>query len=292
MQKGHCNVPSRYAEDRRLGKWVQKLREKKTELDKKGLDFELPKGKLTGRTLTKERIDKLDSLGFEWRIKTKPRVSWDERFEELVQFYNMNGRWPSRSTDGEIGTWTHNQVCACASVLLVYALWFVLDIIMTMSGRYGADLVLLVSQHNIVLVTLQRNLHTKKDKHFMVERFTKLEAIGFDWDPTGKRAAKELSWSDGFGQLVSEILIVSTNYPFTCAVVVCVVFAPYEYNTIYITHRASSPTVKRLILDRPTDISMFHLLIGMIRMAVVSIGLPKHFIWSTGRSRMVKRHGC
>jgi hypothetical protein len=30
-----------------------------------------------------------------------------------------------------------------------------------------------------------------------------LDELGFDWDPTGKRAAKELSWEEGFGLLVS-----------------------------------------------------------------------------------------
>lgn len=30
----------------------------------------------------------------------------------------------------------------------------------------------------------------------------KTSRTGFDWDPTGKRAAKEMSWDDGFQQLV------------------------------------------------------------------------------------------
>lgn len=117
-QHGNCNVPSRYSEDRRLGKWVQKLREKKTELEKKGLEYEAPKSKLTGRTLTKERIAQLDSLSFEWRLKTKPRVPWETRYEELIQFYHTHGRWPSRSADGELGTWTHNQVCVVVLLTL------------------------------------------------------------------------------------------------------------------------------------------------------------------------------
>lgn len=76
---GNCNVPSRYKEDRRLGKWVQKLREKKTDLEKKGEEYETPKGKLTGRSLTQERIAQLDALDFEWRLKTKPTVPWETR---------------------------------------------------------------------------------------------------------------------------------------------------------------------------------------------------------------------
>ena len=156
---GHCRVPIRFKDDRRLGKWVQKLREKRTELSKKGEEFESPRknNKLTSRTLTKERVQRLDDLGFEWRVKTTPQVSWDIRFRELIEFYQTYGKWPSRKNDGSIGVWAHNQ----------------------------------------------RNHYTKKDKHFMTEKYAKLDEIGFDWDPVGKRGARELTWNKGFEQLVS-----------------------------------------------------------------------------------------
>jgi hypothetical protein len=160
VHNGHCNVPTRYKDDRRLGKWVSKLREKKTELSKRGDEYQPVRGKLTGRTLTKERVERLDSIGFEWRVKTKPTVSWESRFRELVSFYENHGRWPLQWKSGSLGQWTHNQ----------------------------------------------RNLYAKRDKYFMNERFARLDEIGFDWDPTGKRAvraAMSISWEDGLKQLVS-----------------------------------------------------------------------------------------
>ena len=109
QRNGHCNVPCRYKDDRRLGKWVSKLRQKKTELSKKGEEYETPKRTLTSRTLTQERIDRLTAMGFEWRIKTTPLVPWEVRYEELIEFYNTHGKWPSRKNDGAIGVWAHNQ---------------------------------------------------------------------------------------------------------------------------------------------------------------------------------------
>ena len=36
--------------------------------------------------MTKERIDKLESIGFQWRLKPdKARMTWNDRFE--VSFY-------------------------------------------------------------------------------------------------------------------------------------------------------------------------------------------------------------
>ena len=36
----------------------------------------------------------------------------------------------------------------------------------------------------------------------MKERYGKLREIGFDFDPTGKRAANTLDWDDGLSMLV------------------------------------------------------------------------------------------
>ena len=110
MQKGHCNVPSRYKDNPRLSKWVMKLREKKSELSKRGQDYEtpLPNRKLSSRTLTKERIDQLEALGFAWSLKTKPTVPWETRFQELLEYYSQHGTWPTRK-DGSLGWWVSDQ---------------------------------------------------------------------------------------------------------------------------------------------------------------------------------------
>jgi hypothetical protein len=134
QQNGHCKVPHRYKEDTRLAKWVNKIREKKTALGKKGVDYEIPKPKrkLTSCILTKERVDQLNEIGFVWRVNLKPSVSWDTRYHELIEYYQTNGSWPPKKKGGSLGAWAHNQ----------------------------------------------RNLYSRKDKHFMLEKASKLDAIG------------------------------------------------------------------------------------------------------------------
>jgi hypothetical protein len=49
----NCNVPQKYRDNRKLGRWVNKQRKKKKNPAKYG-------------ALTKEQIFDLDSLGFAW----------------------------------------------------------------------------------------------------------------------------------------------------------------------------------------------------------------------------------
>jgi hypothetical protein len=37
-----------------------------------------------------------------------PRLSWDDRFAELMEYFQMNGRWPPH-TSGTLGEWVHKQ---------------------------------------------------------------------------------------------------------------------------------------------------------------------------------------
>jgi superfamily II DNA or RNA helicase len=53
--------------------------------------------------LTQERIAKLNAAGFDWG-EGNTDLSWDERFQQAVQFYKDNGEWPG-SNDGPIGRW-------------------------------------------------------------------------------------------------------------------------------------------------------------------------------------------
>jgi len=55
---GDCNVPTRYTEDPSLGNWVCRQRSKCHEVGPDGL----PK-------LTKNRIAKLEEIGFQWEVK-------------------------------------------------------------------------------------------------------------------------------------------------------------------------------------------------------------------------------
>ena len=111
---GNCNVPQRYKPIPRLGSWVMNLRKKKTALIGKRQEYEAPEN-AKSCTLTKERVDALSSLGFEWRLMSaKVSVSWEVRYQELIAYYQEHGRWPSRARDGELGLWVYNQRYAYA----------------------------------------------------------------------------------------------------------------------------------------------------------------------------------
>eukprot|EP00956_Cyclotella_meneghiniana_P003658 scaffold4452_cov40-Cyclotella_meneghiniana.AAC.1 len=146
---GNCNVPQNYKQDPRLGKWVQKIREKKKELD-----FQVPvnSGNRTVLHLTEERIRCLNELGFEWIRQGQTRISWEERYKNLVDFHQTHGEWPKR---GSLADWARKQ----------------------------------------------RSLYAARDINFMNKRFSLLNDVGFDWDPTGVHKAKVLKWEDGFEQL-------------------------------------------------------------------------------------------
>jgi len=90
----------------------------KTLLDQ-GLEYEMPKknstsassGTLGGATtLTEERVSQLESLDFSWDCADtrRTRLSWDDRFQELCEYYQVHGHWPARNA-GTIGEWAHKQ---------------------------------------------------------------------------------------------------------------------------------------------------------------------------------------
>uniref|UniRef100_A0A7S4IYU7 Helicase-associated domain-containing protein n=2 Tax=Odontella aurita TaxID=265563 RepID=A0A7S4IYU7_9STRA len=81
-QNGHTRVPATLKE-LSLGVWVQKLRHAyKAWKDGK---VELK------RSLTQERIQKLDALGFEWQLPDSKQDMWDQRLQELISYKKEHG---------------------------------------------------------------------------------------------------------------------------------------------------------------------------------------------------------
>ena len=66
--------------------------------------------KYSPHALNQERIARLEALGFEWRI-APPRVSWDDRFEELKKFKEKFGHLKvTRSGEyAALGEWVKLQ---------------------------------------------------------------------------------------------------------------------------------------------------------------------------------------
>ena len=75
----------------------------------KGIDIEVvEEGKQArAKTLTAERVERLNALGFVW-APAGPKAKWEDRFKELVSYYETNGKWPSQS-HGTLGEWVHKQ---------------------------------------------------------------------------------------------------------------------------------------------------------------------------------------
>lgn len=106
-QYGDCLVPSRYEADLKLAKWVETQRQE----SKKAID-----GRSANPRLTEERLRRLESIGFEWKVKQKMKryydKQWDAMFDRLQAFKQANGHCmvPKRySADPRLGTWVHTQ---------------------------------------------------------------------------------------------------------------------------------------------------------------------------------------
>eukprot|EP00581_Thalassiosira_minuscula_P018904 CAMPEP_0183720586 /NCGR_PEP_ID=MMETSP0737-20130205/13154_1 /TAXON_ID=385413 /ORGANISM="Thalassiosira miniscula, Strain CCMP1093" /LENGTH=638 /DNA_ID=CAMNT_0025950473 /DNA_START=722 /DNA_END=2638 /DNA_ORIENTATION=+ len=106
---GDCLVQKSYS-DKKLALWVRNIRQKKRNLKKEGHDYApMDSGqKMFPSTLTMERVERLNSLGFVWDFDLPPTVPWEDRFRECVEYYEENDRWPSQSM-GRLGQWVHRQ---------------------------------------------------------------------------------------------------------------------------------------------------------------------------------------
>jgi hypothetical protein len=133
--KQDCLVPSRYEPNLRLGKWTETQRYEMTKLQRategatKQEGSEDSSGEAAAAAavgdskarpstyrLTEERRQRLDALGFQWKVKNKMRRyydrQWDVMFDKLLKFKEENGhclvpkRYPE---DQRLSTWVHTQ---------------------------------------------------------------------------------------------------------------------------------------------------------------------------------------
>ena len=92
---GHCNVPQGYEANPQLASWVHTNRTK------------YKNGKLS-----KEHIESLQGIGFEWKLKEKLCEVWDEMFKQLQEYKEQYGhcRVPTKYTaNPQLGYWVSKQ---------------------------------------------------------------------------------------------------------------------------------------------------------------------------------------
>merc|ERR1719491_2418857 len=90
-REGHCNVPYSYSDNPKLGIWVSNQRRRRLKI-------------------SKERADKLDSIGFTWGAELDLR--WEIMFEEFRKFKEREGHCNvpySYSVNPILGIWVNTQ---------------------------------------------------------------------------------------------------------------------------------------------------------------------------------------
>jgi len=100
-EHGNCQVPKRYAKNQQLGTWVHTQRK---------LGRQAKEGKTS--SISKERIELLEKLGFAWNLKREGVVSWEVRYMELRAYKTQHGNClvPKTSrVSPQLGSWVHEQ---------------------------------------------------------------------------------------------------------------------------------------------------------------------------------------
>ena len=85
---GDCDVPTKQG---KLGTWVGTQR-----------------GAYRDDKLEQGCIDRLNSIGFKWRV-VKEKVPWDTQFKELVQYKAKHGDCKVSDRQGPLGRWVRHQ---------------------------------------------------------------------------------------------------------------------------------------------------------------------------------------
>jgi Helicase associated domain len=100
---GDCQVPTHYTENPKLGRWTH------TQRHQRRLKHKLHKN----AKISKDRIALLDELGFNWEVRTvveQPRVSWQQRYDELLDYYQKHGNFLfSSETHPKLYRWCCEQ---------------------------------------------------------------------------------------------------------------------------------------------------------------------------------------
>ena len=100
-QNGNSNVPYTYPKNLKLANWVSNQRSK----FKKMCD-----GKPS--PMSSERIEKLNKIGFQWSPDRRSHETWQQKFQELVEFKKKKGHCniPRRYNENvQLGRWADNQ---------------------------------------------------------------------------------------------------------------------------------------------------------------------------------------
>lgn len=91
---GHSNVPSNYNKNRLLARWVIKQRVKYRK-----------------NNLSKDYINILNTLSFDWNPVDKQNDNWNNNFAKLIAYKSLNGHCnvPNNDKNKKLGAWASKQ---------------------------------------------------------------------------------------------------------------------------------------------------------------------------------------
>ena len=109
---GHLNIPQNHPG---LGRWVARIRQLYHSSNDDNPSPTKNNNNNTTSSLTKERIQVLNDLGFEWKSTLKGSAynnTWEKRYVALIAFKEQNGHCnvpKNYKLDQELGAWVRNQ---------------------------------------------------------------------------------------------------------------------------------------------------------------------------------------
>lgn len=98
-EHGHSNISQHDKEHDKLGKWVKNQRYEYRKYHNKGLG---------PSRLGRDRIDKLNEIKFQWRLRPE-RIPWEDRFQALAQYKEQHGTCRVSLQVPELGKWAKYQ---------------------------------------------------------------------------------------------------------------------------------------------------------------------------------------
>jgi outer membrane biosynthesis protein TonB len=101
-QHGDAHVPMGYAKNRRLANWVNNQR----------TQYRLFKANDEKSSMTTERIELLNKIGFLWEISSKEKGFWDDRYRELADYASQHGDAhvpKGYAKNRRLANWVNNQ---------------------------------------------------------------------------------------------------------------------------------------------------------------------------------------
>lgn len=99
QEHGHSNISQHDKEHERLGKWIKNQRYEYRKYTTKGLG---------PSRLGRDRIDKLNEIGFLWRLRPE-KIPWETRFKALVEYKEQHGTCRVPMNVPELGKWAKYQ---------------------------------------------------------------------------------------------------------------------------------------------------------------------------------------